>query len=227
MHYEIQADLFPSLDIHLQPGDTVYSQVGHMAWFKGNVQISSSTRGGLIKGLARSLSGDTLFLTEYSCQKGRGLVTFTTSFPGHILPVSFKAGESRICARTAFMAAESGVEIGFHLRRKLGSSFGGESFVWQRLTGPGLCWMEVAGAVRDYALGPGEILQVQPAHLVMYEATVDHALERVGDIKNMLFGGEGLFLSVLKGPGRVWLQTQPLANLASRLQPYYSDHQKK
>jgi uncharacterized protein (TIGR00266 family) len=220
MKYEIYHDHFSALDIHLQPGDSVYTQTGNMVWLKGNVQIASSTRGGLLQGLARSLAGDALFLTEYQCHKGRGLVTFTTSLPGQILPLTLQTGENRFCAKAAFMVAESSVELMPYLRRKLSGPAGEETFVLQTISGPGTCWLEVGGSLRQYDLRPGEVLQVQPAHLVMYEASVNHELERLGGIKNLLFGGEGIFLSTLKGPGRVWLQTHALATLGARLLPY-------
>ena len=188
---------------------------------KGNVEMSTNTRGGLLKGLARSLSGESLFLTTYTCKGAESMVTFTPEAPGSIVPVALGNSESRICQKDAFMVAEDSVSLEIHFRRKLGSGlFGGEGFILQKITGPGLAWVEIAGEVREYALQPGETMQVDPGHIAMYEPSVNYDIQRVKGVKNMLFGGEGLFLASLTGPGRIWLQSLPLSNLASKLMQY-------
>lgn len=221
MKYEIKGGNMPTLDIILSAGESIFTESGGMAWMRGDIKMETNTRGGLLKGLARSLSGESLFLTSYTCGSGQALITFTPEAPGAIIPVELGSGESRICQKDAFMVAEDSVSLEMHFRRKLGSGlFGGEGFILQKLTGPGLAWVEIAGEVREYTLQAGETMRVDPGHLAMYEPSVDYDIARVKGVKNILFGGEGLFLATLTGPGKVWLQTLPLSNLASKLMQY-------
>lgn len=221
MKYDIKGGSMPTLDLFLSPGEAVFTESGGMAWMRGNINMETSTRGGLLKGLARSLSGESLFLTTYSCKDGQAMITFTPEAPGTILALELGSGESRICQKDAFMVAEESVSLEMHFRKKLGSGlFGGEGFILQKLTGPGLAWVEIAGEVREYALQAGETMQVDPGHLAMYEPSVNYDIARVKGVKNILFGGEGLFLATLTGPGKIWLQTLPLSNLASKLMQY-------
>ncbi len=221
MRYEITGTTMQTLDVFLSAGDSVFTESGGMAWMKGHIDMETNTRGGLLKGLARSLSGESLFLTNYSCASGEAMITFTPEAPGSIIPVQLAAGESRICQKDAFMAAEESVTLEVHFRKKLGSGlFGGEGFILQKLSGPGIAWVEIAGEVREYNLQAGETMKVDPGHIAMYEPTVNYDIARVKGVKNVLFGGEGLFLATLTGPGRIWLQSLPLSNLASKLIQY-------
>jgi uncharacterized protein (TIGR00266 family) len=221
MNYEIFGTTLQTLDITLGAGESVFTESGGMAWMRGSIDMSTDTRGGLLKGLARSLAGESLFLTTYSCSGGEGIITFTPEAPGSILPVQLGPNESRICQKDAFMVAEDSIALEVHFRRKLGSGlFGGEGFVLQKLTGPGTAWVEIAGEVREYMLKPGETMKVDPGHIAMYEPSVNYDITRVKGVKNIFFGGEGLFLATLTGPGRIWLQSLPLTNLAAKLMQY-------
>jgi uncharacterized protein (TIGR00266 family) len=221
MRYEITGTTLQTLDIYLSRGESVFTESGGMAWMRGDVDMATNTRGGLLKGLARSLAGESLFLTTYTGRSGEAMVTFTPEAPGSIVPVTLAAGENRICQKDAFMVAQDSVGLEVHFRRKLGSGFfGGEGFILQKLTGPGLAWVEIAGEVREYDLQAGETMRVDPGHIAMYEPSVDYDIGRVKGVKNILFGGEGLFLATLTGPGRIWLQSLPLANLALKLYQY-------
>ena len=221
MQHEINGTTLQTLDIYLSAGESIFTESGGMAWMKGDIDMATNTRGGLLKGLARSLAGESLFLTSYTCRSGNAMITFTPEAPGSIVPVHLAAGESRICQKDAFMVAQESVTLEVHFRKKLGSGlFGGEGFVLQKLTGPGLAWVEIAGEVCEYDLQAGEKMKVDPGHLAMYEPSVNYDIQRVKGVKNMLFGGEGLFLATLAGPGKVWLQSLPLANLASKLLQY-------
>jgi uncharacterized protein (TIGR00266 family) len=221
MNYEIFGTTLQTLDITLGAGESVFTESGGMAWMRGNIDMSTDTRGGLLKGLARSLAGESLFLTTYSCSGGEGIITFTPEAPGSILPVQLGPNESRICQKDAFMVAEDSIALEVHFRRKLGSGlFGGEGFVLQKITGPGTAWVEIAGEVREYMLKPGETMKVDPGHIAMYEPSVNYDIARVKGVKNIFFGGEGLFLATLTGPGRIWLQSLPLTNLAAKLMQY-------
>ncbi|MCI0395719.1 MAG: TIGR00266 family protein [Chloroflexi bacterium] len=221
MRYEIHGTTLQTLDIYLNQGESVFTESGGMAWMVGNIDMNTSTRGGLLQGLGRSLAGESLFLTTYTCSGPQAMITFTPEAPGSIVPVELKAGESRICQKDAFMVAEHTVTLEMHFRKKLGAGlFGGEGFVLQKITGPGTAWVEISGEVRAYTLQAGQTIKVDPGHIAMYEPTVNYDIQRVKGVKNILFGGEGLFLATLTGPGQIWLQSLPLSNLASKLAQY-------
>ena len=221
MRYEINGDVLPSVDVYLEAGESVFTESGGMAWMGGDIEMNTNTRGGLLAGLTRSLAGESLFMTTYKCRQGQGLVTFTPEAPGRIIAQELAAGQSLICQKDAFMAAQEGVSIEMHFRKRLGAGlFGGEGFILQKVTGPGIAFLEIAGDVREYELAAGQVLKVDPGHIAMYEPSVDYDISSVRGIKNVLFSGEGLFLATLRGPGKVWLQTMPIANLAAKIRQY-------
>lgn len=221
MKYEIHGTNLQTLDIYLQQGESLFTESGGMAWMTGDIEMETNTRGGLMKGLARSFAGESLFLTTYTCRGTGALITFTPEAPGTIMPIELQAGESRICQKDAFMVAESSVELEVHFRKKLGAGiFGGEGFILQKLTGPGTAWAEIAGELRSYTLKPGQTMRIDPGHIAMYEPSVDYDISRIKGARNILFGGEGLFIATLTGPGKVWLQSLPLSNLASAILRY-------
>jgi uncharacterized protein (TIGR00266 family) len=221
MRYEIHGDILPSLDVSLEAGEAVYTESGGMAWMKGELKMESNTRGGLLAGLGRALAGESLFMTTYTCERGTGLITFTPEAPGRILAFELGSGQSLICQKDAFMAAQEGVQLQMHFRKRLGTGlFGGQGFILQKVTGPGVVFLEIAGDVREYDLQPGEVMKVDPGHIALYEPTVDYDLTTVKGITNILFSGEGLFLATLRGPGKIWLQSMPLANLAAKIREF-------
>jgi len=221
MRYEIHGDILPSLDVSLEAGEAVYTESGGMAWMKGELKMESNTRGGLLAGLGRALAGESLFMTTYTCERGTGLITFTPEAPGRILAFELGPGQSLICQKDAFMAAQEGVQLQMHFRKRLGTGlFGGQGFILQKVTGPGVVFLEIAGDVREYDLQPGEVMKVDPGHIALYEPTVDYDLTTVKGITNILFSGEGLFLATLRGPGKIWLQSMPLANLAAKIREF-------
>lgn len=221
MEYKITGSIMESVDIHLKKGEAIYTESGGMAWMRGVIDMDTTTRGGMMSGLGRMLSGESLFLTTYTCESNDGLITFTPEAPGKILDMKLNAGQSLICQKDAFMCAENDVELEMHFRKKLGAGlFGGEGFILQKITGPGVAFIEVPGEVREYTLSAGEIIKVDPGHIAMFEPTVDYDIDRVKGVRNVLFGGEGLFLATLKGPGKIWLQSLPLSNLAAKLSRY-------
>jgi uncharacterized protein (TIGR00266 family) len=221
MEYEIHGTTMQTLDIGLSTGEAVYTESGGMAWMSGDVEMKTNTRGGLLRGLGRKLAGESLFMTTYTCRGGSGLITFTPESPGKILPFTLEAGQSLICQKDAFMCAEDSVQLEMHFRKRLGTGiFGGEGFVLQKVTGPGTVFLEIAGEVREYTLQPNQVIKVDPGHLALYEPTVQYDISTVKGVANVLFSGEGLFLATLSGPGRVWLQSLPLSNLASKLARY-------
>lgn len=221
MHYDIYGTVMQAADVQLKAGESVYTESGGMAWMRGEVEMQTNTRGGLMAGLGRTLAGESLFMTTYTCKTGEATITFTPEAPGKILDFTLKEGESLICQKDSFMAAEDGVQLQAHFRKRLGAGlFGGEGFILQKLTGPGLVLVEVPGEVREYTLASGEKLKVDPGHIALFEPSVDYDIAMVKGVRNILFAGEGLFLATLTGPGKVWLQTLPLSNLARKLGRY-------
>jgi uncharacterized protein (TIGR00266 family) len=226
--YQIMGTTLQAVIIQIEPGQTLYSETGGMAWMSGNVIMNTNTGGGggglggMLGGMVkRAVSGESLFIVDYTVTGGRGLVAFAAEFPGKIVPLNLTAGQSMICQRDSFMCAEKSVQLDIHFRRKLGAGlFGGEGFVLQRITGPGTAFVELDGEVVEYTLEPGQVLKVDTGHVAMFEPTVQFDVEMVRGFRNVLFGGEGLFLATLRGPGRVWLQTMPLFNVAKKIAEY-------
>jgi len=218
MRYEIHGTVMQSVDVYLSRGEAVFTEAGGMAWMAGAIEMKTDTRGGVLAGLGRKLAGESLFMTTYTCTAPQGIIAFANEFPGKIIPVPLAAGESRICQKDAFMCAERTVQLEMHFRKKLGAGlFGGEGFIMQKLTGPGLAFVELAGEIIEYDLQPGQALKVDTGHIAMFEPTVTFDVVTVKGVKNVLFGGEGLFLAHVSGPGKVWLQSMPVANLAAKI----------
>jgi uncharacterized protein (TIGR00266 family) len=221
MQYQIHGTFLQSVDVQLNRGESVYTESGGMAWMQGDIEMETNTKGGLIAGLGRKLAGESLFMTTYTCRGEQGLVTFTPEAPGKVLDFQLADGQSLICQKDAFMVAESSTDLKMHFRKKLGAGlFGGEGFILQKVTGPGTVFFEIPGEAREYNLAAGQTLQVDPGHIALFEPTVDYDISMVRGITNVFFSGEGLFLARLKGPGKVWLQSLPLSNLAAKLAKY-------
>lgn len=218
MKYKIEGTTMQALDLLLTRGESVFTEVGGMAWYRGSIDMKTNMPGGLMGGLGRAISGESLFLTTYTTQSDQAIVTFTPESPGSIVALSLAAGQTIIAQRDAFMCAESGVELAVHFKKRIGVGvFGGEGFVLQRVTGPGMAFFEIAGETRLVELQAGESMRVDPGHIALFDSSVTHGIEAVKGVSNVLFGGEGLFLATLTGPGRVWLQTMPLNNLVAKI----------
>jgi uncharacterized protein (TIGR00266 family) len=221
MDYKIHGTVMQTLDIHLKQGESVYTESGGMAWMRGKIAMDTNTKGGVMAGLGRALSGESLFMTTYTCQSPDGLITFTPEVPGKVLDVRLDGGQSLICQKDAFMVAQDSVQLEMHFHKKLGSGFfGGEGFILQKITGPGVAFIEIPGELREYELAAGATMRVDPGHIAMFEPTVNYDVSRVKGLKNIFFSGEGLFLATLKGPGKVWMQSLPISNLAAKLARY-------
>ena len=222
MEYKIIGTTLQAVILELDPGETVYSESGGMAWMSSNIGMNTSGRGGGLGGaLKRAVSGESLFLVEYTSQNGKGLVAFASDFPGKIVPVQLGQDQQMICQKTAFLCAEKTVGLDIHFRRRLGAGFfGGEGFIMQKLTGPGIAFVCLDGEIVEYTLAANQMIKVDTGHVAMYEPTVTFDVETVKGFTNIFFGGEGLFLATLRGPGRVWLQTMPTSNLARAILPY-------
>ncbi len=221
MQYRIVGTVMQALEMRLRQGEAVYTESGGMAWMMGQVRMETNTRGGVLKGLGRMLAGESLFMTTYTCTGPECLIVFTPEAPGKVVPLELAQGQSIIAQRDAFMCATHTVRLEMHFRKRLGAGlFGGEGFILQKISGPGVAFLEIPGEVREYTLQPGQTLQIDPGHIAAFEPSVDYDITRVKGLKNILFSGEGLFLATLTGPGRAWLQTLPLVNLAHKLMRY-------
>jgi len=216
--YRIDGTTLQVVTIELQPGEVIYSESGGMSWMTGNIEMNTNTGGGLGRMLKRAVSGESLFITDFFTNAGRGTVAFASEFPGKIIPFDLKAGETLIVQKDSFMCAEKTVEMDMHFRKRLGTGlFGGEGFIMQKVTGPGLVFLEVDGEVVEYQLQAGQQLKVDTGHLAAMEASVEFDVTMVKGFKNILLGGEGLFLASVRGPGKVWLQTMPMSKLARKV----------
>ncbi|ADC46657.1 hypothetical protein mru_0806 [Methanobrevibacter ruminantium M1] len=220
MEYEIQGGTFPIVVCTLQEGETMKNETGAMAFMTSGMKMDTNTGGGLLKGLGRALSGDTIFLNYFTAQRDGEQVGFSACSPGRIMPIRLDGTNTIIGQKNAFLAAEDSVDIDIHFRKSLGAGlFGGEGFVLQKFSGTGVAFLEIDGEIIKKELAPGEKLLIDPGHLAAMEESVGFDIERVKGAKNILFG-EGLFFSRLTGPGTVWLQTMPISSLARALVPY-------
>lgn len=219
--YRIIGTTMPAVVVYPRAGETFFTESGGMAWMSWNIEMKTSTGGGLGKGLARMFTGESLFITDYTCTTGVGQIAFASSFPGRIIPLELGPGQSMICQKKSFLAAEKSVTLSIAFHQKLGAGFfGGEGFIMQRMTGPGLAFAEIDGDVEEVYLEEGNYLKVDPGHVALMDVSVNFSIERVKGFANIFFGGEGLFLATVRGPGKVWLQTMPIQNVARTIYPY-------
>lgn len=219
MQHQIHGTTLQTLEIVLQPGEMVFSQTHQMAWMDNGITMDTNTGGGMLKGLLRSASGGSLFITHFSAQSGAAaLVAFCPRFPGTIVARQLAPGETLICRKETFLCAESTVQLEIFFRQKIGSGiFGGEGFILQKVTGSGWVFLDLSGEIVQKTLAPGENLRVHVGHVGVQEPSVAFSITRIKGFKNVLFGGDGLFLAVLTGPGTVWLQSMPIVNLAEEV----------
>lgn len=221
LRYKIIGSVLQAAIIELDPGQMIFSESGGMSWMSGNVQMNTNSGGGIGKMFKRAFSGESLFIVDFTVAGGTGLIGFASEMPGKIVPLHLAPGQEIIMQKDSFMCAEKSVQLDIHFRRKLGAGlFGGEGFIMQRATGPGVVFAELDGEVVEYYLQPGQVMKVDTGHVAMYEPSVQFDIEMVRGFKNMLFGGEGLFLATLRGPGKIWLQTMPVMNVAKKLAEY-------
>lgn len=221
MKYRIDGTTMQTVTIELDAGESIYSESGSMAWMSDNLEMKSEMRGGMGAALGRMFTGESIFLIDFTAQGGKGTVTFASDFPGKILAFPLKEGQSLICQKDAFLVAEQKVQLKTHFRKKFGVGlFGGEGFVLQEISGPGTVFVTLDGEITEMNLKAGQKLKVDTGSLAMMEAGVKFDIEMLKGVKNILFGGEGLFLAVVEGPGKVWLQSMPISNLAGAIAHY-------
>lgn len=219
MKYEILGGAFPVVTCSLQSGESMITESGSMVWMSPNMRMET-TGGGMGKIFSRALTGENLFQNIYTAQ-GDGMITFGSSFPGKIIPLEIAPGREMILQKKSFLASERGVELSIHFSRKLGAGFfGGEGFIMQRLSGQGTAFAEIDGELVVYSLAPGQRIVVDTGCVAGFEPTVSMDIQQVPGLKNMFFGGEGLFNTVLTGPGKIWLQTMPISGVAMAIRPF-------
>jgi len=225
MQYELSGTTMQTVAIDLAPGETVYSQTNCMCWMNDAVEMNTNTGGGFFAGLKRTFSGGTLFVTDFTA-RGNGHVAFAPRFPGTIRAIPLQAGQSIICRKETFLCAEKSVALEIAWQKRLGAGFfGGEGFILQKLIGPGTAFLDLSGEVVEKDLAPGERLLVHAGHVGAMDPTIDFDIQLVRGFKNILFGGEGLFLATLTGPGHIALQSMPILNLAEEIGRYLPDRQ--
>ena len=221
MRYEIKGDSLPVVICHLEQGEQMVNQGGAMSWMTPNMQMSTEGGGGLGKALGRMFAGEKIFRNVYTATGGPGMIAFSSSFPGSIVAVEVTPGRPVILQKSAFLAATPGLSSEVFFNRKAATGFfGGEGFIMQKWSGSGLLFLEVDGSAIEYDLGAGETMVVSTGDLAMMDATCQMDVQTVKGVKNVLFGGEGLFMTYVTGPGHITLQTMSAGDLAGRLAPY-------
>ena len=225
MQTRIQGTTMPVLDVQLDPNESVFSESGELSWMTSSIQMTTHTQmgggGGFFGALKRVAGGGSLFMTEYRAYQYPGEVSFATKVPGHIVPIQVGPGAEFMVHRHGFLCATPQVTIGVGFQQSLGAGiFGGNGFLLQKVGGQGTAWLELSGELVLKNLAPGEVLRVHPGHVGAFQATVGFNITTVPGIKNAIFGGDGIFLAVLQGPGTVWLQTLPISRLEHQIAEY-------
>ena len=221
MEYTIEGGTLPVVICQLSSGEAMITERGSMSWMSPNMQMETTTGGGLGKALGRMFAGEALFQNRYTAQGGPGMIAFASSFPGSIRAFEIGPGREMIVQKSGFLASEDSVQLSVFLQKKLGSGvFGGEGFIMQKLSGRGIAFTEFDGHVVEYDLAPGQSIVVDTGYLAAMEATCTMDIQTVPGVKNMVFGGEGIFNTVITGPGRIYLQTMPIPAVAGILRPF-------
>ena len=221
MQYRIEGESLPVVICQLEPGETMITERGSMSWMSPNMAMETTTNGGLGKALGRMFAGDSIFQNRYTAQGGKGLIAFASSFPGEIRALEIGPGREIVVQKSGFLAAEQGVQLSVFFQKKMGAGFfGGEGFIMQKLSGHGTAFVEFDGHVVEYELSAGQSIVVDTGYLAAMDATCSMEIQTVPGAKNMFFGGEGIFNTIVRGPGRVYLQTMPIINVANAIRPY-------
>lgn len=220
MHYRVFGAPMPAVSISMEQGESIYTQSGGMTWMSEGISMETNMKGGFLKGIGRVFAGESLFMATYTALRPGAEITLASSFPGEIKIFEVGAGKGYIAQKNAFLCATPGVELGAYVTGVKSGLFGGEGFVLQKYTGHGLAFLELDGTIVEKELSPGEKIKVDTGNIAAFESGVGYSSEMVKGFANVLFGGEGLFLSTLTGPGKVWLQTMSASELAKRIIPF-------
>lgn len=220
MKYEIWGDVTPAVTLSLDSGESVFTQSGGLSWMSDGIEMTTNARGGLGKSLGRMFMGESIFMANYTARRHDTSITFSATLPGTIKAFELTPGMELIAQKQAFLCASQGIDLSVKWANAKAGFFGGEGFILQSIKGEGTVFFELDGSVKEYDLAPGEILKVDTSNVALFESSVTYTVETVRGAKNILFGGEGLFLTVLKGPGKVWLHTMTVRDLASKISRY-------
>ena len=222
MRYEIKGETLPVVVCYLEDGEQMITERGSMSWMSPNMKMDTNARGGLGKAFGRMFSGDSIFQNTYTATRGNGMIAFASSFPGSIKAFEVRPGQDYILQKSSFLASEASVDLSIFFQKKLGAGLvGGEGFSMQRVSGSGIGFAEFDGHVVEYELQAGQSIVVDTGYLAAMTASCQMEIQTVPGVKNMVFGGEGIFNTVITGPGHIWLQTMPLSNVAGVLRPYF------
>lgn len=222
MNYKIEGTPLPVAICELENGESMITERGSMSWMSPNMEMETTSNGGVGKALGRMFAGEALFQNRYTAQGGRGLIAFASSFPGSIIPLDITPGHGMVVQKSGFLASETGVELSVFFQKKIGSGlFGGEGFIMQKLSGNGTAFLEIDGHCVQYELAAGQSMIIDTGYLAAMSETCSIEVISVPGIKNVLFGGEGLFNTRVQGPGKIYLQTLPISSVASSLRPYF------
>lgn len=220
MRYEVKGDTLPVLEVILENGESINCEHGAMVWMSNNVKMETGV-GGISKMFSKGISGENIFSNTYTAHGAQGMIAFGTNFPGKIVPVEIAPGKELVAQKGAFLAATPGVDISVFFQKKVMSGlFGGEGFIMQKFSGTGLVFLEIDGVAIEYELGAGDQIVIDTGYLSSMDASCSVDVQSVKGVKNMLFGGEGIFNTVVTGPGKITVQTMPKLQVASTLQPY-------
>lgn len=220
MKYEIWGGAMPAVTLTLDKGESIYTQSGGLSWMSDGIDMSTNARGGFGKSIGRLFMGESIFMATYTSRRPDTSITLSSTMPGTIKAFRITPGYELIAQKQAFLCATQGVDLSVKWTRTRAGFFGGEGFILQGISGDGMAFFELDGSLKEYDLKPGEVIKVDTGHVAMFEASVDYDIETVRGFKNILFGGEGLFLTVLRGPGKVWLQTMTVGDMAAKIIPY-------
>ncbi len=218
MKYEIFGSTLPAVTIALDAGEAIYTESGGMSWMTDDIKMETNMKGGAF---GRMFTGESLFMATYTAQSPGQSITLASTFPGAILPLELSPGKEYICQKRAFLGAQPSVQLTVEIIKGFAKGlFGGEGFILQRLKGSGMAFVELDGSIKEIELQAGQKLKVDTGNIAVYESTVTYDVERIKGFKNVLFGGEGLFLTTVTGPGKVWLQTMTAEALAKAVIPF-------
>lgn len=218
--YKIIGDDMQLVEVELDSGEGVRAEAGAMMYMEDGIEMQTDTGGGMFKGFKRMLTGESFFITTFlHTGREKGHVAFAAPYPGKIIPLNLAAmGGSMLCQKDAFLCAAKGIEIDIAFTKRMGAGFfGGEGFILQKLSGDGFSFVHAGGTVVERELGSGESLRIDTGCIVAFQPSVSYDIQMVSGFKNALFGGEGLFLATLRGPGKVYLQSLPFSRLADRV----------
>ena len=220
MKYSIEGAPLPVVIVSLEANETMITESGAMSWMSPNMKMET-VGGGIGKMFGRALSGESMFLNKYTAENGQGEIAFASSFPGDIVAYEIGPGKEIVAQKSAFLAATSGVELSTHFQKKIaGGLFGGEGFIMQKLSGNGVAFLEFDGYIKEYNLEAGQQIVLDTGYLAAMEATCNMDIQSVAGLKNKFLGGEGLFNTIVTGPGKVWIQSMPAVQMAGVIGKY-------